>query len=343
MSTLSLKQLKEENEAEETPVEEVNEIDAEADALEEHIESEDEPTDEVTGETDDEPKDDEPAEVEAFMDTGEDEPEKEVVSNDAARSIRISATLKADRKNEAELTRLRDENSQLRAGQTQAPTHGLTMPNRDDYLDQDDPETSYIMALHEYNNKKTQADNTANQQANDLKVQQDASKAAIESNVVKHYDAAAKLLEGSKITQDSYTAADLNVRKMVEGLYPDAGDALVDAFISKMGAGSERVMFNLGINKNRLAQFRESLVGDPTGLDAAIFLGGLNKELNKNSKRRSSAPPPAKHAKGDAKGGSSAERAIKKVYDAAHKKNDSQSAYNAKKKAKASGVDVSNW
>jgi len=120
-------------------------------------------------------------------------------------------------------------------------------------------------------------------------------------------------------------------------MYPDAGDALVDAFISKVGDGSERVFYNLGINKTNLGKFRETLVNDPTGLDAAIYLGGLNKTLNKTVKRKSSAPAPA-DGKSDVKG-----KAYKKKYDAAHEKNNPQAAYNAKKAAREAGVDVSDW
>lgn len=352
MATLSLKELKEENEAVEVDEQKPVDVEAEADALEEHLESEDETQDAAEEETADEEKEEvsdkddkesgeKPDEVEDWM-KSDDEPDKEPeIDNNIARNIRLKATAKAERKSNAEIEELKSQIQRMQSG-AQPQTHGLTMPNRDDYLDKDDPDAAFLIALSEYSGQKSIADVTATQQQAELKRQQDASKAAIEKNVDSHYEAAATLLSKSNISQDSYSAADLNVRTMVEGLYPEAGDALVDAFISKMGAGSERVMYNLGINKNRLAEFKQTLVNDPTGLDAAVFLGGLNAQLNKNVKRRSSAPPPAKHVQGDAKT-SSSERALKKVYDAAEKKGDSQGAYNARKKARADGLDVSKW
>jgi len=352
MNTLSLKALKEENAAlEEKPVEEVEtpEIDAEADALEEHIESTDDvdkPVD--NADEDDVKKDDEPKdEVEEWLKTGDEDDNKEDkpdIDNGVARSIRLRATAKAERKSNAEIERLQAENERLRTAQPASDTTGLQTPNRDDYLDKDDPDTAYLNALSEFNTNKQIASITASQQVEDQKRQQAAQKQVIESNVNKHYDAAAKLIEGSNISEDSLRSADLNVRRMVEDLYPDAGDALVDAFISKVGAGSERVFFNLGINKTRLNQFRETLVNDPTGLDAAIFLGGLNKELNKAGKRKSSAPAPAQHVQGDAGASvTSKERALKKKYAEADKKGNAQESYNARKAGRAAGYDVSKW
>jgi hypothetical protein len=109
-----------------------------------------------------------------------------------------------------------------------------------------------------------------------------------------------------------------------------------------LGEGSEKVNYYLGRNKAALAKFQNLLMTDKTGIQAAVFLGQEKQRLTKITKPRSNAPKPATEIRGDEIVTGAAGR-YKKKYYAAHKKGDTQSAYNAKKEARAAGVDVSKW
>jgi hypothetical protein len=77
-------------------------------------------------------------------------------------------------------------------------------------------------------------------------------------------------------------------------------------------------------------------------MKAAVYLGQEKQRLTNPIKPRSNAPAPASGVKGDEAIGGAANK-FKKEYDAAAKKDHPQNMYNAKKKARAAGVDVSDW
>jgi hypothetical protein len=101
-------------------------------------------------------------------------------------------------------------------------------------------------------------------------------------------------------------------------------------------------MFRLGRSKALLGQFVGLLANDPSGLDAATFLGEQKARLTGTTKRPSSAPPPDTQIDGDVSGGQK-ESLLKKRYQDAHKKGEGQTAWNVKKEAKKAGYDVSKW
>jgi hypothetical protein len=167
--------------------------------------------------------------------------------------------------------------------------------------------------------------------------------AARDKAVDEHYERVDKLLTDSGISPEVYKAADQKVREAVESLMPKQGDLVVDQMIAHLGEGSDKVMYYLGRNKGALGEFERLLIKDPSGIRAAVFLGTQKERLSGTPKKmKSAASPPANEIKGDANTGTKG-KAFKKRYDAAHEKNNMQAAYNAKKEAKAAGVDTKEW
>ena len=161
--------------------------------------------------------------------------------------------------------------------------------------------------------------------------------------VDEHYERAGKLIENSGVSQENYKKADTIVRDAVESVMPKRGDLITDHAISILGKGSEKVIYNLGVNKANRLEFIELLREEPNqGLKAIAFLARLQERLIKPKKGTSNARSPATQIKGD-DATTSKGKASKKKYDAAHAKGNAQEAYNLKKLAKANGVDVSVW
>jgi len=109
-----------------------------------------------------------------------------------------------------------------------------------------------------------------------------------------------------------------------------------------MGEGSEKVLYYLGRNQAALNKFQSLLAADKSGMKAAVYLGQEKQRLTNPIKPRSKAPDPASEIKGDEATRGAANK-FKKTYDAASKKDHPQDMYNAKKAARAAGVDVSEW
>jgi hypothetical protein len=250
--------------------------------------------------------------------------------------IRIKQKLKgriSDR--DAEIEQLKSEIEQLKA--TPAAT-ALKRPKEDDF----DTDKEFEAALEDYDNKMAQSrfDNIENKrkQAELLKKHQ----ANIQQAVDSHYQRADELIEKSGIKPEIYKNADTVLRESVDTILPKQGDIVVDQMISLVGDGSEKVLYYLGNNKTALNEFKSLLIDDKTGLKAAIYLGQQKERLTNPKKQTTRAPAPSPQLGGDAPD-SSKVKSLKKVYDKAHKARNSQAAYNAKKQAKAAGVDVSNW
>jgi len=87
-----------------------------------------------------------------------------------------------------------------------------------------------------------------------------------------------------------------------------------------------------------------SLAEDPSGIQAAIYLGAQKQKLTKPLRKTSQAVKPAPNAKGDVpKSTGASEKKLYKKYKEAHDKGDFQASYNIKKEARQMGLDVSGW
>lgn len=329
----SLAELKAENAAEEVETE-VSPQEVEEETETEVAEVETEVTDEVA---EPESEETEETEVEDWMQT--DAAEKKFTDGDiGAAKKKLRAKLES--KHNDELDKLRTENEQLRS-RTPEPKQ-LNRPKREDFRDSDDQDEAYIDALTDYKIEKGAAKQATTVKEQESTRQQNDFQQAVSQEVDQHYERAVKLSEDSGISPELYQSADLKVRQVIESIFPKAGDSTTDHFISNLGEGSEKVFFSLGVNSTKRDKFESLLRSDKTGLKASMYLGELKSELTAPNKRRTNAPKPAAQIKGDASTTPTV-NALKKKYDAAHKKGDVSGAFNLKRAAKKEGIKTSSW
>jgi hypothetical protein len=291
----------------------------------------------------DTPKPGEGDKPELWMETGDKAPGSKVVP--LAAHIHQRHKMRGTIADQAtELETLKAENAQLRRGQPQQPAPNLQadkppkMPLIEDF---DLDATKYAAAMTEWHGdmathtaKRLHAEDT-------VTAKQTERTATVNAAVDGHYERAATLSEASGITAEDYQAADTIVRTTFEQLIPGKGEALADEMISRLGEGSEKVMFYLGRNPEELAAVKAVFASDTTGLSLAMHLGSLNSRLATPIKPESLAPAPDTQLKGDVTPGNAA--AVKKDYDAAHTAGNGQKALTLKRAAKKAGIDTSNW
>ena len=160
--------------------------------------------------------------------------------------------------------------------------------------------------------------------------------------VESHYERAAKLVEAGVITVEKYQAADRRVRQELDSV-TGAGDLVADNIIARLGEGSEKVIAHLGVNQAAMQALKMKLTEDPTGLSAAVYLGQLNAKFSAPTNKLSKAPNPDSGLRGDKGGVTTTSSDILKKYQSAHKSGDIAKAVELKLKAKASGINTSNW
>src|SRR6478735_768708 len=187
--------------------------------------------DTVAGESDD------------WMKSEEDAKEAKYTDHDAAairKKWKGRATAAED-----EAEKLRKENEELKQ-KLKTPVVAQTIPGepkRDDYKTDDE----WIKALTAHQLTITQNEIQSQQAAAEQRRKQDEAAAATAKAVDGHYERAVKLAEKSGIKPEAYQSADLVVRKAIESQFPKAGDAVADALIASLGAGSEKVFYHLGV------------------------------------------------------------------------------------------------
>jgi hypothetical protein len=250
---------------------------------------------------------------------------------------------KLERQHQTELEKLQQEIEELKKSKSE-PQPDLSSslpphPKWDDFADKDNPEAAYTEALVEYNAKAQAAKAEAAQKAEAIRRQREEQSSKISQAVDQHYDRAVGLAEKSGISADAYKAADLNVRQMIDSVIPGGGDPVTDALIANLGEGSERVMYNLGVNSGRRAELEKRLREDSTGLRAMAYLAELNATLKAPSKRTSNAPAPSPQINGDKKGPDNLKR-LRQRYD---KAKTSQARYEIRKEARQAGVNTRDW
>jgi len=241
-----------------------------------------------------------------------------------------------------ELEALKAENEALKAGtfktQTTEQEAKLVRPKLEDF----DTEADFQAAVDEYEDKKAEARYQRLERVKEMKDQQRKARERLDNAVDNHFDRAAKLVEKAGIDPNIYKKTDLSVREAIESVRAKEGDFITDQLISMLGEGSEKVMYFLGRNKSQLDKVKSLLIDDPSGMSLAIYLGRQKERLTNPKKPKSRAHKPAPNPKGE-KGLAKGARGLKRKYDKAHKEGNTQEAYNLKKQARASGVDVSGW
>lgn len=328
----TLKELKAENakltdaETEDSPQEVEVEVEEEAAEVVEE-ESED------LAELDEE--DETETEVESWMQS-EDEASQESDTESDDSAIWATARKKFKAKSEKEKAAHNEEIEQLRAENAALKSQKNTVsaptgkPKRDDYFDNDDPDEAYLDAMFEWRSgQQASSQAQATQQATNQTAMNE-----VNESVDQHYTRAAKLSKANNIEPEVYQQADASVRNSL-------GEEVTNAIISKMGEGSEKVMFNLGRNPRKLAELKSKLSQDQSGLSAMMMLGKMSAELTP-PKRKSNAPAPAKTAKGGSKA-TNTEKKLKAEYEKAFKSGNTSKAFSMKRQAKKAGHNTREW
>lgn len=352
METKTLKELKEENAAAEAAVkanepaivkepikDDYVEVDKSGVAVEEKVKQAEE-----GGET-------KPT-IEPWMQTEEteasedDQPSGFVPNHEAAKRRKQAKALKGELKEkDSENETLKARIAELENGSV-APKVKPELsprPTREQFEYDDD---AYDKAVDDWNDEKIELKLNSrfdtNQQNSNREQQQQAALKLQTKNLDDHYDRANKLVSDGLITAESFKKADSLVRQSVESIFPERGEAITNALIStlnSLGDGSEKVMYQLGVNPAKMQEFQNLLVTDPSGMAASAFLGRLQANITTPKKRSSQAPAPGSEVEGEGgKGGKAG--TMQKEYE---KSDDLQTRIDLKRAAKAKGIDVSNW
>lgn len=252
---------------------------------------------------------------------------------------------KSLRATQSDADAVKTENEQLKArlaalegGQASQQAQTLVIPTLancnfdDDLLAQRTAE--YSEALVEQKLAEREKNSAANSQQAQLNAQ-------INSQVEQHYERAGELIGKGSVTEDNFKSADLLVRKAIAEVAKGDPDYIADYMIAKLGAGSEKVMYHLGVNPKALNELKEAFRSDPTGIAAASYLGELKGKFNSAQPTKlSNAPKPDKVLTGTAKVTTESAR---KAYLKAEKSDDISGMLAAKRAAKGKGIDTSNW
>lgn len=287
-----------------------------------------------------EPKGEETEDVADWMKSS-DEPEKEFTSRDI-KAAKTNLRAKLEKQHNSEVEQLKAENERLKKGQSAPPQTELKRPRREDFFASDDPDQAYDEAALDYTLAVGKAERSAETSVRSKESQNSNKQETINKAVDGHYERAAELTAKSGINSEAYKKADLIVREMVDSIYPESGDSVIDELISLVGEGSERVIYNLGVNKNRLNELRAKLSDDKSGMSAVAYLAGLNVKLSRSVKPTNKAPAPAGQLKGD-KARIDDVSSLKMAYDDATKGDNMQAALDAKQAARRSGIDTTKW
>lgn len=250
------------------------------------------------------------------------------------------------REKDGELDALKAELAQLKqAGQRTAIADIPPAPLKPPVPQEFQTVEEYQSAVSKYTTGEVQRQMALVSQTQNAKARQDAVIETVTKAVDSHYERAAELVRANSISPEVYQNADLKVRQSIATVFPDAADKIVDDLIANMGAGSEKVMYFLGRNEAARNTLIAKLTQDGRGIAASMYLGQLVAQKAGNPANTSSmAPAPSPRVKGTTGGaGTSSVEELKKRYDSAHKKGDTQSAFNLKREAKLAGISTVSW
>lgn len=169
---------------------------------------------------------------------------------------------------------------------------------------------------------------------------QDELKQSVKRGSDAHYQRAATMLNKNKLAPEKYRDADANIRNVLQEVTGN-GDVIADAIVGFMGKGSEKVFWMVGRSADKLQEFRTALLEDASGMKAALYLGKqleiANKVVKVPKKKRIEPAP-------QVTGGSAVTpTSAGKLHKSYNSMTDPQKKWDLRKKAKAKGVDVSDW
>lgn len=257
------------------------------------------------------------------------------------KAAKTAVRAKIERQHQSELDQMRAELEALRSKSVvQQPTD---KPKRDQFYDHDDPDEAFLEALADWRvNERIAKEQAGNQQYEHQRKQLEAHQ-KISSSVDKHYERAAALAAASGITPDLYRSADERVREAIQGVYGgESGEHVTNKLIARLGEGSEKVMYKLGVSPKCLAELTSKMREDPEGLEALFYLGKLSAELSAPTRKRSNTPAPATNVQGDANT-TDLSRTLLRRYQEAHKRGDTQAAFEIRSEARGKKINVNSW
>lgn len=278
----------------------------------------------------------------AWMQAGDDTSDDDTYLTDSdAAAIRRKwkgKLQKVEEEKDSEINKLRAEVEALKGGGQYHPTMQIKKPTREEFDYDDD---KYEEALGDYYAKlvksNLESDNQKAQQQKAIEQQQQAMSQRVDG----HYERAAKLSKESGISAEDFAASDKAVRRVVASI-PNFGeqgaDLAVDALISQMGEGSEKLMYYMGRNTHAQAKFKAALEEDPTGIKAMFLLGEMKAKVMEPVKKVSTAKKPAAQAKGE--GEQKSVTNWKRKYD---KAKSPQERFAIRREAKKAGENTGNW
>lgn len=276
---------------------------------------------------------------EAWKASGEQTPDERKFTGKDIKAAKENLRAKLERQHNAELERLKAEFEALKRQQQPEQVKTTARPREEDFdYDQD----KYVKALERWEDQRISAKLAAEREKSARQAQIEQAKQALQQAEDEHYERAAKLVSEHGINQEAYKSADLRFKSALERLRPGEGEIIAAQLVSIVGEGSEKLVYFLGQNPDKLSQLEAELIRDPTGMRAIAFATRTTAEITLPKKRTSKAPEPPTQIKGDVSTGSAA-RALKKKYEEASKAGNSQAAFDIRREARKSGVDTSKW
>lgn len=247
---------------------------------------------------------------------------------------------KLEKQHQSELEELRAQLEEQRSKSVPQPS---ARPKREDFYEHDEPDDAYAEALMEWKLDSAVAQKTAANQQYEQQRKQLEARQKIDSSVEQHYERAAALAAASDITPELYQSTDRKVREAIQGVFGgESGEHVTNALIASIGEGSEKVMYKLGVSPKCLAELTSKLRDDPNGIQAAIYLGKLSAELTTATRKRSNTPAPATNVQGDANT-TDLSRSLMRKYQEAHKRGDTQAAFEIRSEARGKKINVNSW
>lgn len=257
--------------------------------------------------------------------------------------IKAKVRAKVERQKQTELDELRAQLRELQSARAPQSQPASPKPKREDFWEHEDPDEAYSEALVDWKL------NTAVAQKREETAQQEAQRRQIEERVQvgtkvdQHYERAAKLAAASGISAELYKSADQKVRDAIEDVFPGGGgEVITDLLIASLGEGSEMVFYKLGRSQAHLSELVTKLKQNPKGNDAFVYLGRLSAELTVPARKRSNTPAPATNVQGDANA-TDLSRTLLRRYQEAHKRGDTQAAFEIRSEAKGKQINVKSW
>jgi len=223
-----------------------------------------------------------------------------------------------------------------------AATQSNELPKPPKLSDFDFDEDRHAEAMLAYTDKLLEHKLSKTLGSQQQQQEQERQAQRLTEQVESHYERAAKLVEAGVITVEKYQAADRRVRQELDSV-TGAGDLVADNIIARLGEGSEKVIAHLGVNQAAMQRLKAAIIEDSTGLTAMSYVTELKVKFLSSANKLSKAPNPDSGLRGDKGGVTTTSSDILKKYQSAHKSGDIAKAVELKLKAKASGINTSNW